>query len=306
MKKILQLTLAISALLAVTPLRAWNYQDGDALLVFRANNFNDVEFDLGNINQFTNLASGSAITVTNWDLNLVKNTFGSDLTGVSVIVAGTTSHTNANKVAWVSSSDLSVGPNAVTPSTWQARLWSIINSVGNRPLTYNVPTTNGASAYSIDPGGTYALASYDQIVTANGQNSASIAQFGGNAAFTVEQIVPGSFNLWQISPNSANPKPVAPLIGTFTITAAGVLTFTAGGVVPAPIITGITRSGSLDTVSFTTASGGNYWLGYTNQLVGVSTNWPIVSGPVAGDGNNNSLTHTISDSAGFYRVYRTP
>lgn len=276
------------------------------MLIFRANNFNDVEFDLGNINQFTNLASGSAITVTNWDLNLVKNTFGSDLTGVSVIVAGTTSYTNASKAAWLSSSDLSVVPNAGTPSTWQARLWSIINSVGNRPLIYNVPTTNGASAYSIDPGGTYALASYDQIVTANGQNSGSLAQFGGNATFTVEQTVPGSFNLWQIIPSSTNPKPVAPLIGTFTITAAGTLTFTAGGVTPAPVITGITRSGSLSTVSFGTASSGNYWLAYTNQLVGVSTNWPIVSGPVAGNGNNNSLTHTTSGDAGFYRVYRTP
>ena len=45
MKKILQLTLAVSALLAVTPLRAWNYQDGDALLIFRASGFNDVEFE---------------------------------------------------------------------------------------------------------------------------------------------------------------------------------------------------------------------------------------------------------------------
>src|ERR1035437_6968723 len=306
MKKILQLTLAVAALLAATPVRACNYQDGDTLLIFRASGFNDIEFDLGNINQFTNLASGTTITVNNWSLNLVTNTFGSDLTGVGVIVAATTSNNIVNKAAWLSSSDASVVPNAVTPSTWQANLWSIINSVGTRPLIYFVPTTNGASAYSIPTSGSYSLAAYDKIVTANGQNAGSIEEFGGNVAFTVEQSAPGSFNFWRIAPSSANPKPVATLAGTFTITAAGVLTFTAGASVPAPGITSITRSGNLNTIGFTTVTGGNYWLAYTNKLGGAATNWPTVSGPVTGDGNNNSLTHTTAGSAGYYRVYRTP
>ena len=306
MKKFFQLTFALAALLAATQARAWNYQDGDALLIFRASGFNDVEFDLGNINQFTNLTSGATITVNNWSLNLVTNTFGADLTGVSVIVASTTSYTNASKAAWLSSSDASVVPSAVTPSSWQSKLWSIINSVGTRPVIYFVPTTNGASAYSIDPGSSYGLASYDKIVTANGQNSANIAQFGGNADFTVEPVVPGSFNFWQIVPSSANPKPAATLAGSFTITSAGALTFTAGGVVTPPAITRIARSGTTNTVSFTTISGGNYWLAFTNQLGAGSTNWPAVSGPVTCDGSGHSLTHVTSGSAGYYRIYRTP
>jgi hypothetical protein len=34
------------------------YQDGDVLLIFRENGFDDVEFDLGNISQFLNQPNG--------------------------------------------------------------------------------------------------------------------------------------------------------------------------------------------------------------------------------------------------------
>jgi len=34
--------------------------------------------------------------------------------------------------------------------------------------------------------------------------------------------------------------------------------------------------------------------------------WPLVSGPLAGDGNNNSLAHTNAVGNSFYSVVRTP
>ena len=305
MKNILPTALAGLVLLATPSARAWPYQDGDALLIFRESGFNDVEFDLGNVSQFLNQPNGFTTPVTGWDISLVTGTFGSDLTGVSVILAATTSRTDANRTSWLTSGDPTAVVLDFTPSSWQANLWSTINSIGTRPLIYLVPAS-GSSAYSIDPGGTYALASYDEIVSANGQNAGAIPKLGGHADFTVEQSIPGSLGLWQIQPSSTIPKPSATFIGTFTIDAAGNLTF-AVGTPPVPNILGVSRGGgNVTTVSFSTAVGGNYWLAYTNQLGGPLSSWPIVSGPVTGDGNNNSLTHTTSDTSGFYRVVRTP
>src|SRR6266705_5539168 len=91
MKKI-YLTAITALVLLATPLaRAWTYSDTDTLLIFRASGFNDVEFNIGNVSQFTNLSAGTTITVSGWDASLVTGTFGPDLTGVSVIIAATTS-----------------------------------------------------------------------------------------------------------------------------------------------------------------------------------------------------------------------
>ena len=124
----------------------------------------------------------------------------------------------------------------------------------------------------------------------------------------MEGIAPASFGLWQISPTLTIPKPPATLIGNFTITAAGVLTFTAGsGTAAAPAITGITRSGGVTTVSFTTATSSySYSLKYSSVLSTPLASWTTVAGPVAGNSGTQSLTHTTSGAAGYYRVVRTP
>jgi hypothetical protein len=300
MKKLLQLNLLALTLLATPLARAWTYNDQDVLLVFRESGFNNVEFDIGNISQFLNKPNGYTAPVTDWDLNLVTNTFGSDLTGVSVIVAGTTSSSGSSRASWLSSANPTAVPHDLTPSGWQSDLWSIINAIGTKPVLLLLPTA-GASAYSIDPSGTLRVASYDYIVSPNGN---SIPQFGGHATFTVEKTIPGSFGFWQIEPTSTNPKPEATFIGSFTIDAGGTLTFTAGP--PPSNILGITRSGGVSTVTFSTSAGGNYWLLYTNTLSGPVSSWLVVDGPVGGDSNNKSLTHTTADSKGFYTVQRTP
>jgi hypothetical protein len=298
-------TAAAALVLLAAPLaRAWTYSDSDALLIFRASGFNSVEFDIGNISQFTNVPSGSTITVTGWSLNLVTNTFGADLTGVSVILAASTSpYVGSARASWLTGADTGedVTENG-TPSNWQSKFYSNINAIGTKPVLNLIPATL-TNAYSIDLSGVDWSASYDYIVTAGGTRAAQIAFFGGNAAFNVEGVVPGSFALWRIAPNVN-----AAYVGTFNITAGGGLTFTAGpATVPSPNITGIGRSGNISTVSFTTTtSGGNYWLTYTNVLGRSPTNWPVVSGPVAGDGTAKSLTHTNSGAAGFYSVKRTP
>ena len=307
MKTFLKILVPALALLAAPLAQAWTYTNGHALLIFRQSGFNNVEFDLGDVSQFIGKPDGYTASVTSWDTNLLASVFGSDLSGVSVILAATTSDTNASPAAWLSGGDPDALPHNYSFPTWRNNLYSVINAIGTRPLTYLVPTS-GTAAYSIDPGGTYRLASYDYIVSGGGVNGGAIPQFGGNVSFPVEKAVPGSFGFWQITPGSSSQA--ATYVGTFTIGADSSLSFTAGPrvtVVPPPTILSITRSAGVSTVSFTTANGGNYWLAFTNSVAsGISSNWPVVSGPIGGDGNNQSLNHTNTDDIGFYRVVRTP
>ena len=303
MKKILQTSFAVLGLFAAAAAQAWTYQDGDALLIFREGGFNDVEFDLGSVNQFLNQTNGYTAVVNNFDLSVVTGVFGTDLTGVDVVLVATTSLTNANRVAWFTSVTNNTTAYNVSPSTWQSALWAKINAVGTRPVIYHVAAA-GASAYSIDPNGSQRIASYDQIVTDNGVNAAFITKFGGYSPFVVEQTIPGSLYFWGIQPSTVAPKPEDSIVGTFNITADGQLTFIAGP--PAPVIQSFAWDGAVSTVSFSTVVGGNYWLAATNTLGEPSSQWPLVSGPLAGTGNIVSLTHTNSDNNGFYNVIRSP
>ena len=300
MKTIFQIGVASLTLLGAPLAHAWPYQDGDALLIFRESGLNDVEFDLGSVSQFLNKPAGFTTNVTGWDLSLVTSTFGSDLTGVSVVLVATTSSTNANPTAWLSGVEPITTAYNVTPSSWHYQLNSIINSIGTRPLIYGAPVA-GTASYSLDP--TY-VAAYDNIVSGGGQYTTGLPLFGGNSPFQVELVIPGSFELWGIQPSTANPKPADTLVGSFTIGANGTLKFVAGP--PPSNIVGITRSAGVNTVTYSTKVGGNYWLTYTNQLTGPPSSWPVVSGPLQGDGLNDSLSHANAAGTGFYGVVRTP
>lgn len=305
MKKLLRSTivgLAWLAVLATSSAKAWTYQDGDVLLIFRgASPADDVEFEIGNVSQFLNHPIGYTTTVTGWDPNLVVSTFG-HVTNASVILTATTSSS-----AWISSSSNVTSVSDVTASTFLGDLYDVIDAIGTRPTTYD--TAAETNAYVIQETGgispNSSLGSYDYIVSGGGVNEASIAQFGGNVPFDVQGVASTTLGFWQIQPTNAIPKPAATYVGTFVINASGSLAFTAG---PAgPTIEGITRTGSVSTVSFTTLSIGNYELVHTNKLGAPISKWPVVSGPIAGTGGIKSLSNTNStDKAGFYGVLRSP
>jgi len=324
MKKIFQFALAGLAVLSVVHAKAWNYKDGDVLLIFRESAIpatypspnNDVEFDLGSVTNFLGKTNGYTVTVTGWDITKVQAVYGSDLTGVSVVLVAATSPTNASPTAyfsaatpqdyWLNGIEPYNTAYNVSPSVWQG-FWTKINSIGTRPGLY-LPPSQQTAAYSFAPS---SVLSYDHIVasdnyikagTQNTINADWLPQFGGFAPFTIEGVAPGSFGFVAVASSTAATKPLDSYIGTFAIDASGNLTFTAGP--PSPVITGITRTGSLDTISFSTALGGSYSLIYTNKFAG-SGSWPGVSGSLTGDGNVNSLTHQNTDSAGFYKVVRT-
>jgi hypothetical protein len=201
---------------------------------------------------------------------------------------------------------------SVSPSVWQG-FWSKINAVGTRPALY-LPKSQQTASYSFSPS---SILSYDRIVASDNyvkagnstpENGAIITadwlpQFGGLGPVTVEGVAPGSFGLVAVASSTATTKPLDSYIGTFTIDNLGNLTFTAGP--PTPVVTGITHSGNVSKVSFSTGLSGNYSLIYTNKLGG-STNWPVVGSSLVGDGNTNSLAYTSADTAGFFKVVRTP
>ena len=70
-------------------------------------------------------------------------------------------------------------------------------------------------------------------------------------------------------------------MGQFSITTNGTLTFVAGP--PPSSILGITQTGNVSDVSYTTVIGGHYSLVSTNTLGAPVSQWPVVSGQWASE-----------------------
>jgi hypothetical protein len=305
MKKIILSTLALLALLATPSVRAWSYSDGDLLLVFRATGHNNIEYDLGSVTNLLGHTNGYTQTITGWDSSLITTEFGAGLSGAKVILAATSSPTNASPTAWISSADPNIYAYNVGSAAWTANLHGTINSLGNRPLIpFGVPAavatpTNAFIIGPFDP--QLAGASYDYIVS--GGNYNSIATWAGKAPFSsvpVEQAVPGSFDFWAVQPAISANVPDQ-LIGTFTITTAGVLTFVAGP--RTPVISGVTRSGNVSAIQFSTTVGNTYSVSYTNSLGAATATWPVDVNTLIGNGKINTISHTNAGGAAeFYRV----
>ncbi len=224
MKKFIRLGLAALALASAPWAQAWNYADGDALLVFHKSGHNDVEFDLGSVNAFLGQASGYAAPVTGWDASLVTGTYGADLTGVkALLVATTTKDTvnTANNIAWLTSAGDSSSVSDVTPSVWNG-LYSTVNGIGVKPGIYNA--SNYPAAYSLNSTN---LGSYEYVVagSAGGINQTTLPKLGGRTPFNVEQAAPGTLQLWAVHATLTNPKPASTLIGYLNFSSSGLLDF---------------------------------------------------------------------------------
>jgi hypothetical protein len=291
MKSIILITLAALSLLTTPPARAWTYSDGDVLLVFRKGSQN-IEFDLGSVTNYLGKTNGYTATVSSWDLGLVTSKFGTLDSNVKVVLLATGGATN-----WLSSAE----PNTTAYNIGSSEadtLHGVISAVGSRPLYPIAIPTAEANAYSIDTGGQYAGSSYDSVVS--GGHFSGIPKLGGNAPFTVEQSVPGLLDFWQIETTAASTAPPDKLIGTFTITTGGVLTFVAGP--RASIVTSTIRAGNVSSLKFTTTVGNTYSVAYTNQLGGAVANWPVDATTLVGNGKVNTIVHTNSGDAEFYFI----
>jgi hypothetical protein len=302
MKRIIFPIMALLGLLAAPLARAWSYNDGDLLLILRENGFNDIEYDLGSVSNLLGHPNGYSTTITGWNTSVATTQFGSDLTGVDVILLAVTSPTNATPTAWVSGTEPDTTAYNVSSIAWSQNLHGIIGSIGNKPIVpYALSPALGTptNAYSIDPSGTQGGASYDYIVS--GGSFANLPNLGGHSPFTVQQAIPGSFDFWAIQPTSIYPNsPPDKLIGTFTITKSGVLTFVSGP--RASEISGISHAGNVSSLQFSTTVGNQYSVAYTNQISGNAT-WPADAYAITGDGRTDTISHTNTGQAQeFYRI----
>jgi hypothetical protein len=304
MKRIILSTIALLTLFSAPLARAWSYNTGDLLLIFRESGYTNIEFDLGSVSNLLGHSTGFTTNLTGWSSSLVTDNFGSDLTGVSVILAAVDSPTNTVPTAWLSSADPNPGAYNVNQATWVSALYETIDYIGAKPeVPFKVPLPPGitpTNAYAISPtSAQYGGASYDSIVS--GGRLQNVPIWDGSAPFgsiPVEQVIPGSFDFWQVQDSYGAPNH---LVGTFTVAANGTLTFVAG---PRPsAVSAITYSNGVSTVQFSTTVGNTYSIAYTNTLGGALSTWPVDSPTLVGDGNTDTLNHTNStDSQEFINI----
>jgi hypothetical protein len=307
LKKIILPCLGGLALFAAPAARAWTYTDGDVLLIFRASNKNNVEFDLGNISQFLGFPDGYTNVVTNWDLNVVTSTYA--LTNGNVQFAVIAATKSPSSEAWVSDSQPLTAEFDVTTSKWNG-IYSIISAVGNEPTNDNIQAEvpPGTNYVDINPGGTTGRFSFDYIASNGGQAPGAIPLLGGNNGVTadVTGVTPTSVLFYEVDAHSA-PEPAATLIGSFTLSGNGSLVFQAGPLLDAPTITSISASNSVAVVTFTTKPSVKYQLIYSPLVSNSLSNWTVLPGPVAGTGTLKALhDNSATDPARFYSVQSYP
>lgn len=228
MTKKLMLTAALAACTFANT-QAFTYTAGDLLLVFRQDGYNDVVFNIGNITTYAGLPKGTVKSVTNWSATLAVDNFDGTLDGSKFAVLAASSPQGTASKSWLTDADDVGVPTHVTYSKWSLQ-YGAIAAVGRQAAEIAPAGTN---AYVRDPGDSH---SYTYIVTQGGNLDA--ASLGGASTFPVEQDITSSgatMRFFEIMANKGGTIPQQ--VGSFSITAEGELTFTAGSSAVAPTIT---------------------------------------------------------------------
>jgi hypothetical protein len=307
LKKIILPCLGGLALFAASAARAWTYTDGDVLLIFRASNKNNVEFDLGNISQFLGFPNGYTNVVTNWNLSVVTSNYA--LTNGNVQFAVIAATKSPSSEAWVSDTQPLTAEFDVTTSKWN-NLYSVISAVGNGPTNDNIQTEvpPGTNYVNINPAGTTGRYSFDYTASDGGTTPSAIPLLGANGGVTasVTGVTPTSVLFYEVDAHST-PEPAATLVGSFTLSASGTLVFQAGPLLDAPTITSIAASNDVAAVTFTTKPAVKYQLIYSTLLSNSRTNWAVLPSPVAGTGAPGKLhDNSATNTARYYSVESYP
>jgi hypothetical protein len=208
----------------VTVQLGFTYQDTDLLLVYRKDGANDYLINLGNVSNYINQASGTAIPISSFNLAAVQANFGGSLSGVKSALIAVTPLDNLPLRAWLSDADGSGAPRDVPGSRW-SQLRGKINAIGVSATTYFTSSNQTLVLSSSDVG------SYTSIASEGGL--LDVSTLGGTSPFPVEQDVPGHLRLIEVRVSNANPKPFSTQVGSFDLAADGSLVFTAGVTRPA-------------------------------------------------------------------------
>lgn len=270
---------SLGLVLLAPAVRAFTYQVEDLLLVFRKNGADDFLFNLGKVGAFLDVPSGQEITVTGWDLAAVQSAYALDA-DVRVALVASTKVDSAERRAWLTSAELSGTPLDRTPSQWQG-LWSKISSFGLKAQEYT--QLSATNAFRATPS---LIASYTYIASNGGSQPSAIGTLGGTSVFPIDAAVPATLKFVEVRPSTANPKPAARVLGTFTLGTDGVLKYRAGGEEPLlPVtIASIRRGANGVTVSFPSVVGTNYRLRYSDALGAAPASWTTGSATASGTG----------------------
>jgi hypothetical protein len=296
----------------------FQYTGQDLVLGFRqSGGISELVVNLGQASKFYTLTSGSKVTITNYDVSALSAVFPS-LDALSWSVSGdvrTTDDTNHPlETLWVTRprDDLATQtlPWARQSQYAQGAVAAKISGIGVGAMTYgnNVPTdtNNTSTLVTIPSGNPYAYSSYMGVAGNFAQS------FQGDA----EQTTPSGFagggtplraDLYELKPGTGD----GAYLGYFEFGTDGVMTYTAGAstpVIPRPTITGVTRSGTTNTISFSTVTGANYSLLATDAagLLSAVSGWSVVGSPVAGDGSVLSVQDVSTGATRFYAIEAAP
>ncbi len=322
-KMVLSLTLCAGAGVAQAQF-AYNDgigQNGDLLVCFRpASGSYDLVVDCGPVTAFTNLAVGQKIAITNYySPSQLKYTGTNNLYWSAMASARPPGN------IWVTRPRTSLNTQS-TPwpcknSSQQGSAASQIDSIGDDASQIAVggdpngtSPTNGNS-FVVEPEGSSIGGSFNSYSVQIGANGNLAGYFWGDSTSkSLEQSTPANFttagqpvraDFYQLL-SASNGLP-ATYLGYFELSPNGVLTYTAGPsstTLTAPRIISFTHSGTTNTISFTTVSGGTYTLRGTNSagLGTAVTNWPAIGSSLAGNGLTNSLVEVITDSSRLYTI----
>ena len=298
--RLIFLLAAAAILLTPWQTRSASYADQDALLVFRSDGYNNVEFNLGSVSQFLSHTNGYQAKITNWSQRLVNANFALTNCTAQFFILSTTSGQDPAPRAWVTDAQPLIAASDVTLSQWKS-LFSLINGVGQGlVLDPNAPPNTNADV--ISPLTRYA---FDYIASNGLQTPNLIPYLGGGSGlkFRSSGTVPGTVLFYEVKPSSIIPKPPAQLIGSFSLSADGQLVFQAGPLIDTAQISSVVNNTGAVAITFNSKPAVKYRLRYNSQPNTPPSAWTIASGSVVGDGNPQTLTdNSGGDAARFYLV----
>ena len=312
---ILPITLAVAG----SAYAGFQYNPRDLVFGFRVDGggTSEVTVNAGPVSTFYSLPAGQTIPVANIIPSFLTGAFG-DLNNLDWSAAACV-RTNGDpnypiQTVWVTQprTDLNTQttPWGCRSTLNQANPASMIESIGGNAsqgaVGYGnqVPTgpTNTATAIVI-PGGQQPYAYSYFVGNGNYKNKfQGIVEASTSPTFTTDGQ-PVRSDLYELKPGSGD----GTYLGYFELSTTGVMTYTSGpstASVPRPSITGITRTNTTTTVSFTTVNGAQYSLRYTNNagLTAPVSTWPVAGSPVAGNGSPQSINDVTGDANRFYSI----
>ena len=260
--------------------------NSDLILGFTATTGNDIEFDLG--------PASSLVSGDSWNLSSILGSF--NLATVNWGVVGTTNVSNTH-LSYLTYDDALYGNNL--PLLTGVGAWNNINTANK--TTYNNAFTSAGVHNAA------AIAASSQASWNSETVNPTLGTQYQNENVNPNLVGEGTVDFWVQTESTT--APTNSIIGQFTLSASGVVTYKTNSVVvipPAPKIVSIVRTNGISTISFTTTNGTfTYTLYYTNStgLTAPLTSWAASATTLVGNGNTNSLTDTTAATTNrFYRI----